>query len=82
MTTFFRPYEGKRSYAFISYSHRNTERVLSVITRLHEGKLRLWYDEGIPPGNDWPSNINAHMRACSAVVFFRSASALASPNCL
>ncbi|MBR4906262.1 MAG: TIR domain-containing protein [Clostridia bacterium] len=81
MTTFFRPFEGKRPYVFISYSHRDTERVLSIIKPLHDGKLRLWYDEGIPAGNDWSSNIDAHMRACGAVLFFRSKTALASPNC-
>ena len=81
MTVFFRPYEGKRPYVFISYSHRNTERVLSIIKPLHDGKLRLWYDEGIPAGNDWSGNIDAHMRACGAVLFFRSKTALASPNC-
>ena len=82
MTTFFRPYEGKRPFVFISYSHRNTERVLSIITKLHDGKLRLWYDEGIPAGNDWSSNIDTHMRTCKAVLFFRSKTALASHNCL
>lgn len=81
MTEFFRPYEGKRPYVFISYSHRNTERVLPIIKSLHDGKLRLWYDEGIPAGNDWSSNIDARMRACGAVLFFRSKTALASANC-
>ena len=81
MTAFFRPYEGKRPFVFISYSHRNTARVLEIITLLHEKKLRLWYDEGIPAGKDWSSNIESHMRTCSAVLFFRSETALASPNC-
>ena len=81
MTEFFRPYEGWHPYVFISYSHRDTERVLSIIKPLHDGKLRLWYDEGIPAGNDWSGNIDAHMRACGAVLFFRSKTALASPNC-
>ena len=78
---FFRPYEGWHPYVFISYSHRDTARVLSIIKPLHDGKLRLWYDEGIPAGNDWSGNIDAHMRACGAVLFFRSKTALASPNC-
>ena len=82
MTNFFRPYEGKRPYVFISYSHRDTLRVLSIIKPLHDGKLRLWYDEGIPAGKDWSGNIDEHMRACGAVLFFRSKPALASPNCL
>jgi len=82
VTEFFRPYEGKRPFVFISYSHLDTARVLSIITPLHDGKLRLWYDEGIPAGRDWSGNIDEHMRACGAVLFFRSKPALASPNCL
>ena len=82
MTEFFRPYEGKRPFVFISYSHLDTARVLSIIKPLHDGWLRLWYDEGIPAGKDWSGNISEHMRACGAVLFFRSKPALASPNCL
>lgn len=82
MTAYFRPYEGKRPYVFISYSHRDAERVLSIIAPLDESKLRLWYDEGIPAGSDWPKNIELHMQSCGAVLFFRSRTALASPNCL
>ncbi len=82
MTEFFRPYEGKRPFVFISYSHLDTARVLSIIKPLHDGRLRLWYDEGIPAGKDWSGNISEHMRACGAVLFFRSKPALASPNCL
>lgn len=81
MSVFFRPYEGKRPYVFISYSHRDSETVLNVISALNDQKLRLWYDEGIPAGSDWPKNIEMHMRECSAVLFFLSKSALASPNC-
>ena len=81
MSTYFKPYEGRRPYVFISYSHRNSDRVLSVITPVHEKKLRLWYDEGIPAGGDWPQNIADHMAGCAAVLFFVSAPALASANC-
>ena len=81
MSTFFKPYEGKRPYVFISYSHRDSEQVLNVISALNERRLRLWYDEGIPAGSDWPKNIELHMRGCAAVLFFVSETALASPNC-
>ena len=81
MSTFFKPYEGNRPYVFISYSHRDSEKVLDIISVLNERKLRLWYDEGIPAGSDWPKNIELHMRGCAAVLFFLSATALASPNC-
>ncbi len=82
MSEFFTPYEGKRPYLFISYSHRNSREVLETITLLHQRRVRLWYDEGIPAGNDWPKNIETHMRCSAMVLFFLSKTALSSPNCL
>ena len=82
MSEFFTPYEGKRPYLFISYSHKNSQEVLETITLLHQRHVRLWYDEGIPAGNDWPKNIETHMRASAMVLFFLSRTALNSPNCL
>ena len=82
MSVYFKPYEGRRPYLFISYSHRDSEAVLKTVTLLHNRKLRLWYDEGIPAGSDWPKNIEEHMQSCSTVLFFVSEAALASPNCL
>lgn len=82
MTAFFRPYEGRKPYLFISYSHRDSDRVIETIRGLHDRRYRLWYDEGIPAGSDWPRNIALHMRGCRAVLFFLSRTALASPNCL
>ena len=82
MSRFFTPYEGKRPYLFISYSHRDSQEVLETITLLHQRKVRLWYDEGIPAGNDWPKNIETHMRGSAMVLFFLSKTALLSPNCL
>ena len=82
MSKYFKPYEGDRPFIFISYSHRTSDMVLETITKLKDKRLRLWYDEGIPAGSDWPSNIEHHMNECGAVVFFISRSALESPNCL
>ena len=81
MSEFFTPYEGRRPYLFISYSHQNSREVLETITLLHQRKVRLWYDEGIPAGNDWPKNIETHMRCSAMVLFFLSKTALASNNC-
>ena len=81
MSRFFKPYEGKRPYLFVSYSHRQSDEVVDTIRILHERRVRVWYDEGIPAGSDWPKNIEQHMRSAPAVLFFLSASAMASPNC-
>ncbi|MBQ7736275.1 MAG: TIR domain-containing protein [Oscillospiraceae bacterium] len=81
MSRFFRPYEGARAFLFISYAHRQSDAVVDTIRILHEKKYRLWYDEGIPAGSDWPANIAQHMQSCERVVFFLSARAMESPNC-
>ena len=61
MNRFFKPYEGTRPFLFISYAHHQSEEVVSTIRILHEKGWRLWYDEGIPAGSDWPANIAQHM---------------------
>ena len=81
MSRFFKPYEGNRPYLFISYAHKQSEEVVSTIRILHEKGWRLWYDEGIPAGSDWPANIARHMQGCAGVLFFESERALESPNC-
>ena len=82
MNRFFKPYEGNKPFLFISYSHRQSDQVVACIRILHEQGWRLWYDEGIPAGSDWPANIARHMESCEAVLFFLSETALQSPNCL
>ncbi len=82
MSRFFKPYEGNKPFLFVSYSHRQSDLVVESIRILHDQGWRLWYDEGIPAGSDWPANIARHMEACEAVLFFLSGTALESPNCL
>lgn len=81
MSTLFKPYEGKRPYLFISYPHKQSDAVVDTIRILHNMGYRLWYDEGIPAGSDWPANIAQHMRDCDAVVCFLSEHFLQSQNC-
>ena len=81
MSEFFRPYEGIKPYIFVSYSHKDSNRVLDIVCPLHVQKYRVWYDEGIPAGCDWPDNIASHMLNAATVLFFISASSLASINC-
>ena len=81
MSRYFKPYEGSRPFLFISYAHKNSDQVLATIRPLHEQGIRLWYDEGIPAGSDWPANIAQHMQSCERVIFFLSARSMESANC-
>ena len=82
MSRFFKPYEGTRPFLFISYAHLQSDVVVDTIRIINDKGYRLWYDEGIPAGSDWPANIALHMQNCERVVFFFSARAMESPNCL
>ncbi len=75
------PYEGKEPYIFISYSHRDSSTVLPVIRALVDLGFRIWYDDGIDPGSEWPESIAAHLSGCSVCIAFISPNYIVSNNC-
>ncbi len=81
MKDYVRAYEGNESYIFVSYAHLDSDKVLPIIRELYERKYRVWYDEGIAPGTEWPENIERHLLGADTVLVFVSAHSLASKNC-
>lgn len=81
MRDYVRAYEGNKPYIFVSYAHLDSDMVLPVIRALYEKKYRVWYDEGISPGSEWPDNIERHLFGADTVLVFVSAHSLASVNC-
>ena len=77
----FEAYTGDQPYIFISYAHADGEVVFREIQRLHESGYRIWYDEGIEPGNDWPQHIAQAVVNCSLFLIFTSPRSAASENC-
>lgn len=77
----FSPYEGKRPYIFVSYSHKDGEAVQEILEKLHIAGFRIWYDDGIEWGTEWPESIAAHLRNCSVCMPFHSKTSSTSPNC-
>ena len=75
------PYEGERPYFFVSYSHGDLAQVFPILERLEVEGYRLWYDEGIDPGSEWPETIAAHLTNASACVGMISNNYLQSDNC-
>lgn len=74
-------YEGKEPYIFVSYAHKDNEKVLPILSRLVENGYRVWYDAGIEAGEDWPESVATHLAKAEAVLFFLSKNAIASQNC-
>jgi len=76
----FASYKGARPYIFVSYSHKDMTEVFGIIKRLSESRYRLWYDEGIEPGFEWPEVVGKALTRCSQLIVFMSRSAAISRN--
>jgi len=76
----FACYKGTRPYIFVSYSHKDMTEVFSTIKKLSESRYRLWYDEGIEPGFEWPEVVGKALTRCSQLIVFMSRTAAVSRN--
>lgn len=74
-------YEGDQPYIFISYSHKDSKTVMSVIRHLEKNHFRVWYDGGIEAGSEWPEYIASHLKNCECVLSFISENFVNSLNC-
>lgn len=75
------PYEGEKPFVFVSYAHKNSTEVMGILKRLNEYGLRIWYDEGIEWGSEWPQSIAEHLKKSSLFLAFHSKASIVSPNC-
>lgn len=74
-------YEGTENYIFISYAHKDTDIVFPILKQLQMRGYRIWYDDGIAPGSEWPENIAQHLDGAAMTMAFISPNSMASPNC-
>ena len=74
-------YNENQPYIFISYSHRDSNRVYPIINRLREEGYNVWYDDGIEPGSEWDENIASHIMKCAYFIALVSKNYLESANC-
>ena len=71
----------ERPYAFISYSHRDSDRVMPVLDRLKRRDVAVWYDQGIEVGSEWPEFIAQALVGAQCVIAFITPNSVASQNC-
>lgn len=76
----FPAYNGTGPYIFVSYAHADGKKVFSEIAWLHEQGYRIWYDEGVDPGNEWPDEVATALEAADYFLVFISPSAVESTN--
>lgn len=74
-------YEGNEPFVFISYAHKDKNLVLPIIQGLQDRGFRVWYDQGIEVGNEWPDLIAEHLESCACVLSFVSGNFGDSHNC-
>ena len=74
-------YRGPLPFAFVSYSHDDTERINDELAALTAEGIRVYYDEGIHPGNTWHDDLASALDRCSVFVFFVTARSVVSRNC-
>ncbi|MCX5756933.1 MAG: toll/interleukin-1 receptor domain-containing protein [Candidatus Hydrogenedentes bacterium] len=65
---------------FASYAHKDGRQVFPELRALHDQAVRIWYDEGIDPGNEWPDDIARALHKASVFLVFVSQSAVESRN--
>lgn len=75
------PYIGEEPYIFVSYAHKDSEVVMRTVSLLQQNGFRVWYDDGIDPGSEWPDTIEKYLERSSCFIGFISANALDSNYC-
>ena len=71
-------YQGKEPFAFFSYSHADANEVTSIIKAMKGRMCRIWYDEGLTPGESWNDEIAERILQCSQFVIFITPTAVKS----
>lgn len=62
-------------YIFVSYSHKDRNKVMPIINELVDRNFRVWYDEAIPYSENFHDIIAEAVLSCSHfLVFFSNAS--------
>lgn len=76
----FEAYCGNDPYAFVSYAHRDHDLVFQLLNGLYGKDYRLWYDEGIDPGNEWAEEVARALNQCQFFLVFISPRSVGSRN--
>ena len=71
-------YEGNEPYVFVSYSHKDSEKVEATIQMLQRAACNIWYDTGITAGTSWSEDVAAHLEKSSLMLVFITSSSIES----
>ena len=69
-------------YAFISYSHRDTEQAMQVIRLLQSDGYRVWFDDEIEASSEWRKSLVENIEGCEIFVMLMSEHYQQSKYCM
>ncbi len=73
-------YLGDKPYIFISYSHMDSESIKEDICYMNSEGYRIWYDEGIEIGKDWPDELATAIQNCTQFIVYISRHSIKSEH--
>ena len=77
----FPAYRGSEPYVFVCYAHEDDDSVYRELRWLRDQGIRVWYDEGISPGEEWSQELGQAIEKADRVVFFVTAASVESRHC-
>lgn len=63
-------YEGIKPYLFVSYSHKDGALVYPIIQGMQQHGVRVWYDDGIRAGSEFPQYIEDTLVQAACILQF------------
>ena len=73
-------YAGLHPYAFMSYSHRDEEKIRPLIEKLQAIGCNIWYDQGIIPADEWAETVAKKLADADLFFLIVSDNSIASQN--
>ena len=72
------PYQGNDDYAFLSYSHNDKNIAMELLAFLQFNGVHVWYDAGIPVGDNWMNVIADKIKNSSSIILLSSCNSTSS----
>ena len=73
-------YTGLYPYAFMSYSHKDEDRIKNLIEKLQSVGCNIWYDEGILPADEWAETVAKKLADATLFFLILSKNSIESQN--
>ncbi len=74
------PYQGSENFVFLSYAHKDRKTAGELLAFLQFHGIRVWYDAGIPAGENWMNVIADKINRASAVILLSGENSVNSEN--